>query len=365
MEKKIIILVLSLLLLTGCSSGSKEEENNTVCSENNPTGTCETGKICELGVCVFEDKSCSAERPNGECPTGKECNNGICEDIIYECSQEHLTGVCTDETKLCLNGVCVSKSCSVENPNGNCENDLICENGNCVDKAIDLGEFSSFNGKFAQVYHFESITRVFGIDTLSKTDTIMVTTAVQNKNAVNVSTKVCDIDINNVGSQVQITVPNKFITSLDVADYVYTLSIVDGKINIFYPNSKQARGIVFEDIENDSMPEDKNDPRIFDQDEDTKPGMTLVATGLINSEMYIVQRTTTSINGTITSKDTFDGAVVWSDEQKVLGAENPLLNQDMSISPHNEDSYFRSTRIDNSWDCEQVLQNKDTLFNRE
>lgn len=91
MEKKIIILVFILLLLISCSSGSKEEENNTVCSENNPTGTC--------------------------------------------------------------------------------ENNLICENGICVDKAIDLGEFSSFNGKFAQVYHFESITRVFGIDTLSKTDT--------------------------------------------------------------------------------------------------------------------------------------------------------------------------------------------------
>ncbi len=39
--------------------------------------------------------------------------------------------------------------------------------------------------------------------------------------------------------------------------------------------------------------------------------------------------------------------------------------ENLTISPHNEESYFRSTRIDNSWDCEEVLQNKDTFKTQE
>ncbi len=90
----------------------------------------------------------------------------------------------------------------------------------------------------------------------------------------------------------------------------------------------------------------------------------MIASGMISSKIYMIQRTKTTLSGKITTKDSFDGDVTWFDEQKVLGAESNLLDQDMEIIPDNQKSKFFTTRVESNLDCIDIMSNKDTLFSR-
>ncbi|MBN2695198.1 membrane lipoprotein lipid attachment site-containing protein [bacterium] len=391
--KKIAIFFVLLLLLSACTIGDDKNSTNIICSEENPNGECPDGQVCNYGLCESEKKICSNEYPTGECsdsnlvcengvcvqkicsinypngvcPTNEICNNGVCEASV--CSTEFPNGKCP-ENYSCNGGVCIYQEyeCSIEHPNGVCSSGFHCENGNCVEDLIDMGEFNSFSGKWAQLFHFESNTVVFGINTFSTTKTYILLTAEQIGNRVNVSAKVCDIDVKNGQNgiaPVQIIIPDAFINSLENSTAQYTLTKNGADINVYQPEKIDYRGVRLTDPENEELPESSEDSRVFDQDSDGFPGMTMISTGLISSKIYMIQRTRTTLNGKITSKDSFDGNVTWYDEQNVLGAESSLLDQDMDIEPDNENSKFFTTRVDSGWGCTDIIDNKDTLFSRE
>jgi hypothetical protein len=367
-----------------------ETDNNTkeICSIEEPNGICPNGQNCENGQCVTIALECSIDNPDGFCLENKTCFEGEC---FYQCSSQYNDGVCQgDDT--CINGVCETpcslnspsgycssgyfcdlgncvdgEPCSIDHPNGFCPNDLVCSDATCIENLISLGDFNTFNGKFAQLYHFESTTKVFGIDTFSTTDTILILDQVEDGDVVNVNATICDIDLINGESglgPVQIVVPDAFVNSLNPSQIVYHLTQDGTNVLITHEKLIEIRGANFIDPANDPMPEDATDLRVYDQDGDGHPGMTIIATGVISGEMYTVQRTTSAINGYITSSDTFDGMVVWSDEQVVLEAENSVLEGAMLTTPHLEDSKFYTTRIDSNSDCQYVIDNKDILFSR-
>ncbi|MCL6643324.1 MAG: hypothetical protein K6T71_08450, partial [Candidatus Bipolaricaulota bacterium] len=116
------------------------------------------------------------------------------------------------------------------------------------------------------------------------------------------------------------------------------------------------------------LPTDPNYPRIFDQDKDGKPGITIrvSALGFIEGEIYIIQRDWNSLRSTTLTPTTIDGLIEWGSEQVVIGASNPLLagQSENTPDPKRENSYFRTTRISANTDCAQILKERDKLFAR-
>ncbi len=330
---KYIILII-ILLTYSCKIAYEDVEYN-VCSATNLSGTCPDGKYCnEHGICEI-DYRCSAKIPNGTCKDGYICKLGECKD-----------------------------KCSPEKPNGACKNGYTCNEGECIAQDIDLGDFNTFTGTWAQKQTLPSTTRSFGIDNRSITYSYLLNKIVQKDNLeMEVNTKTCDIIVDVQSQFATTTIPKRFIDHLEPVDVTYTYYKENNSIMVKQEESIQLKGVRMDDPKNEAMPENKDDVRVFDQDEDNNPGMTIIVTAIGNaSKLYIAQRTKLKLTGKIINKNEFSGSVIWSDEQAVLGAENEALNEPMSIRPDLENSTFKTIRIDDSWTCEDILNNKETLF---
>lgn len=79
-----------------------------------------------------EENLCSVNVPDGYCEGNKVCDNGECVD---KCSSVYLDGYCV-ENKTCVNGQCINK-CSETYPNGYCIDNLICIDNQCVSPCSD------------------------------------------------------------------------------------------------------------------------------------------------------------------------------------------------------------------------------------
>ncbi len=120
---------------------------------------------------------------------------------------------------------------------------------------------------------------------------------------------------------------------------------------------------------NDPLPTDKSDTHIYDQDDDTNPGMTVNCTGNIPmvfngpGTMYTIQRTVNTMVGESKDDMRIEGALAWESEQVVLEASNSVLLNDKTVTPDLANSWFKMVRlIDQNWTCAEIKANKDTLF---
>ncbi len=188
----------------------------------------------------------------------------------------------------------------------------------------------------------------------------------QNGNRVILEARTCALEFDSGTPLVKIIFPDKFVSSLgtDVKESQFDLST----LSFVQPRYTYLRGVRLNDPERDPLPTDPKDPRIFDQDEDGNPGMTIKASvvGVFNADIYIIQRDWNILRGRLTSSTTLDGLVEWGSEQVIIGATNPIfLNPNPTFSdPNPNNSFFRSTRVSDDTSCEQIIVQRDRLFAR-
>jgi hypothetical protein len=126
-----------------------------------------------------------------------------------------------------------------------------------------------------------------------------------------------------------------------------------------------VRGAKLTDVANEPLPTTSDDPRVFDQDLDGKPGVTVQVKGLLDGQIWLVQRGWQK--GGCTLAGTWcDGLLAWGDEQKILGADNPILKNPnpTKVHPDATQSFFRSTRIQPGTTCADILAQRAQLFAR-
>jgi hypothetical protein len=74
----------------------------------------------------------------------------------------------------------------------------------------------------------------------------------------------------------------------------------------------------------EAFPQAPNDPRIFDHDSDSKPGLSVRLTGLVDGEVYVAQRRLVSWEASWDGRG-FSGTVTQTLEELVLGAAPEVL----------------------------------------
>lgn len=112
--------------------------NTTLCSPTSPNGLCQTGFDCIAGTCIDAGIGCSQNNQTGACPIGQICNTGVCEaiddDVLCDdenpctrdffdfarnrCGHEPQTASCSDGNA-CTTDMCVTGEC-VTTPIGGC-----------------------------------------------------------------------------------------------------------------------------------------------------------------------------------------------------------------------------------------------------
>jgi hypothetical protein len=128
----------------------------------------------------------------------------------------------------------------------------------------------------------------------------------------------------------------------------------------------EVRGAILEDVENDGLPTEPEDPRVMDQDEDGNPGMTVSISvfGLLEGRIYVVQRVRYVLHGKVVAPDRIEGSIEWSTEQNILGASNPVFDTDASSYPDPDRSkhVFIMVRAQDDWTCEWLHEHWQELF---
>lgn len=174
----------------------------------------------------------------------------------------------------------------------------------------------------------------------------------------------CASTIDDGSMLVSTTIPEAFLRSVETVERAGRLEPADSggsaPARIVFEWTTQVLGAKLDDPENDPLPTDPSDSRVFDQDADGHPGMTVkvAVMGMIKGDVYVVQRNQNRLIGTLTSPDTIDGHIEWENEQVVLGASSSWFETEGQGERHPdpERHVFTARRISDSTDCSAIAE---------
>jgi len=176
----------------------------------------------------------------------------------------------------------------------------------------------------------------------------------------------CMTRIDNGTSLVRTDIPDAFLASMPGS--LWTAAIKPSALDVGFtkPWSTSVLGASLENPETGPLPTEADDPRVFDQDGDGKPGLTVhvAVMGLIQGDVYVVQRDRSRYTGSVVSGDAVEGLVEWTSEQSVLGASNAFLLAGTASRPDpvSEHSYFVARRVGEDVTCAKLEEMAPTLF---
>ncbi len=187
----------------------------------------------------------------------------------------------------------------------------------------------------------------------------------QTGNALTISGTYCAADFDN-GPPLTTTIDPAFVRSLDAVSVAASLDASSTPTRFAQSWSTELHGVRLDHPETDPLPTSASDPRVFDQDGDGRPGITVhaCALGAITGDVYVVERLRTRLEGEVVNPDWIEGRIEGTVEQVVLRATNALflgaiVSHPDPVSAH---SYFVLQRIEPAWTCEEIVDHRASLF---
>jgi hypothetical protein len=199
----------------------------------------------------------------------------------------------------------------------------------------------------------------------SKITTLGRATITQNGIAAQAAIEICKIYLDPVGG-VTTNYPLTAVHSLVPENMSITMSDNSVGGSFVGQPASELLGWMSQDPANDALPANAQDPRVFDQDGDGHPGVTLQASGLVSGDLYIVNRTTIGLSGKIMAADHIAGLDDTSFNQVVLGATDNLIPTgpiDAMKDPNADSSTFALMRLGQSGNgCGDINAGESMIF---
>jgi hypothetical protein len=126
-----------------------------------------------------------------------------------------------------------------------------------------------------------------------------------------------------------------------------------------------AIGVKLANPESDPLPTSANDARVWDQDGDGNPGVTVKMSGtIVNGDIFVVQRQKSIYSGELGAGDKLSGLVRDMSQQSTIGATNELLKQAVPTTPDPDPSKstVRFAKLSSAYDCARLVSEASTLF---
>jgi hypothetical protein len=166
------------------------------------------------------------------------------------------------------------------------------------------------------------------------------------------------------GGGVTTTIPDAIPRSVPPRDTPLILTRDGAAVRWQRPLVITLVGVHLDDPDAEPLPTEADDPRVWDQDEDGHPGVTVSVSGFASGDIYVVQRQRASYAGTLDDDGRLSGLVADTSEQSVIGSTNALLDQNIPTTPHPDAnrSRIRLVRVAEPYDCDRVVAEADTLF---
>lgn len=161
--------------------------------------------------------------------------------------------------------------------------------------------------------------------------------------------ELCSLRLESSSKMVQTTFPRAFLQAIPPVqvDLLLRDREVRGRPQTL------VLGARLEDPRAESLPSDAEDARVFDQDGDGHPGMTVEVSGLVSGQVYVVQRSTTELQGKRTGQR-MEGRLSFELDQAVVGASKSMLKRGPEPTPDPRNSFFRLQRVSDSISCAEA-----------
>lgn len=223
------------------------------------------------------------------------------------------------------------------------------------------------SGKWAQKVVNSSISKVPVVGKVT-TDSIgyLLLDITQDGEDLTITSEVCDVRIDSSVKKVRTVVPQSFVDAISRETRRAELDREDGRLTFMAPKKFSTLGVRLRNEQYETLPDEPDDPRVVDQDDDGKPGVTLRIEGMISGELYVIQRAWDVMRGTLEDRRYIDGLIEWGNEQVLLDSSSVFLGSQPPSRPHPNDkrSYFRTTRISDDATCGNVVKSRKQLFSR-
>ncbi len=176
----------------------------------------------------------------------------------------------------------------------------------------------------------------------------------------------CSVDMSEVLSN-KSYMEKSTVEHLSVSDTENFVS-TDGTVDV--QNHVWLWGWHTEDPLNDTMPDDKNDSRIFDQDEDGNPGVTTVVKNSRGAELgkrFFIRRAIKNYSGSAEDdREWITGTITFALEDFVVDGTSTIAKTAPETTPdESKTSTFVLRRIPANSTCEYIEQQGAGLFVKE
>lgn len=163
---------------------------------------------------------------------------------------------------------------------------------------------------------------------------------------------------------VNVTMPAAYTKIVSIQGPLVASTTLDGKTLYTREEVPTVVGARLDDPASDALPTDIDDPRVFDEDNDGKPGITTFYSGILKGETYSVRRERYSFTLSPTDAGRLEGLMVDHSEEKILDATNPRLKMPVTVTadPNPNKSYIRLVPVSAKLSCDQLMAQKAKLF---
>lgn len=160
--------------------------------------------------------------------------------------------------------------------------------------------------------------------------------------------------------------PDAFYNSLEGTLREGTLSDLEVGATYSAPDYLTVYGAELTDPSRDPLPSELSDSRVIDEEGDGAPGFTAVVTGWMgDADVYMTQRTFTTMTGQVISSTRIEGTITNSLEQNILDATTwwaALEGFESVPSGVPEQNFFIMLALDEPITCEELEQTHESLF---
>jgi hypothetical protein len=175
----------------------------------------------------------------------------------------------------------------------------------------------------------------------------------------------CHIDLISVGTEIVVTIPD--YSTRAIPEQKIELGVRQGSLGPEYrrPMVPIPFGARLTDIHNEPLPTSADDPRVWDEDKDGKPGGTSLFSGMgISGEIYAVRRERYTYDFTQSAERKLSGLMVDTSEQVIIGAEPSVLTIQVSSTPDPDPTktYMKAVPLTEAFSCDRIVREKDALF---
>lgn len=221
-------------------------------------------------------------------------------------------------------------------------------------------------GTWAQLVVHRSLSAIPVVgDVASETTTRLLVMLTQEGGLVQARAKVCGMHID--GSKlVRTSIPPALVRAMPEQSWQTSLSASDGKLQLAPWSRWDVLGARLSAPDSEKLPTEASDTRVFDQDGDGKPGVTVAVRGMIDGEIFVTQKGWSELRPDRVTADSISGSVRWRQTQTILGASSRFLSSgpDTRPDPKPEANWFSAGRMTAGASCAEVSALPASFFRR-